>query len=135
MRYEIKEDYKTDYRHSRKGKLTLTQTTFSEFVEMSNREDVEHSDWGSDCRETGSFYGNIGSYEEMYDACYNGMGVKKMLKARADLGALLNHEVEEPRKAVVGEALKVGAYCGGHGDYPEPLEGRNWVTQKQGSGC
>jgi hypothetical protein len=114
MRYEIKEDYKTKYRHSRKGKLTLTQTTFSEFVEMSNREDVEHGEWGSDCKEKGSFYGNIGSYQEMYDACYNGMGVKKMLKARADLGALLNHEVEEPRKAVVGEALNVGAYCNGN---------------------
>jgi hypothetical protein len=102
MRYEIK------------NKLTKVHTTFSEFVEMSNREDLvyESSDARTSARD--SFYGNIKSYQEMYDACYNGMGVKKMLKARADLNDLVNHEIEEPRKAIVGETLNVGAYCSGN---------------------
>ena len=102
MRYEIK------------NKLTKVHTTFSEFVEMSNREDLvyDSSDVRTGARD--SFYGNIKSYQEMYDACYNGMGVKKMLKARADLNDLVNHEIEEPRKAIVGETLNVGAYCSGN---------------------
>jgi hypothetical protein len=102
MRYEIK------------GKLCKTHTTFSEFVEMSNREGLVYK--SSDVRSSprDSFYGNIKSYQDMYDACYNGMGVKKMLKARADLNNLINHEVEEPRKAIVGETLNVGAYCAGN---------------------
>lgn len=102
MRFEIKD------------KLTKTHTTFSEFVEMSNGEGFDYS--SSDVRTSprDSFYGNIKSYQEMYDACYNGMGVKSMLKARADLNELVNHEVEEPRKAVVGETLNVGAYCTGN---------------------
>jgi len=102
MRFEIKD------------KLTKTHTTFSEFVEMSNGEDLVYQ--SSDVRTSGtdSFYGNIKSYQEMYDACYNGMGVKKMLKARAELNKLVNHEIEEPRKAVVGETLNVSAYCTGN---------------------
>ena len=102
MRYEIK------------NKLTKTHTTFSEFVEMSNRDDLvyESSDARTGARD--SFYGNIKSYQEMYDACYNGMGVKKMLEARANLNNLVNHEVEEPRKAIVGETLNVGAFCSGN---------------------
>jgi hypothetical protein len=112
MRFKIIEKYKTDYRHARAGKLVLTQTTYSEFVEGSNADGVEHQD--SDTRDKGSFFGDIGSYKEMYDACYNGMGVKKMLKSKADIGALMNYETEQPRKAVVGETLNVGAYCSGN---------------------
>ena len=112
MRFEIIEKYKAEGRYAREGKLVLTQTTYSEFVEGSNAEGIIHKE--SDERAKGSFFGNIGSYQEMYDACYNGMGVKKMLKAKADIGALLNYETEQPRKAVVGETLNVGAYCSGN---------------------
>ena len=112
MRFEIIEKYKAEGRYARETKLVLTQTTYSEFVEGSNAEGNIHKE--SDERAKGSFFGNIGSYQEMYDACYNGMGVKKMLKAKADIGALLNHETEQPRKAVVGETLNVGAYCSGN---------------------
>ena len=103
MRYEIN------------GDLTKVQTTFFEFVEMSNNTSRK-DEWGSGCiiDKADSFYGNMKSYGQMYDACYSGLNVKKMSKVRASLNSLLNHEVETPRKAVVGETLNVGAFCAGH---------------------
>lgn len=103
MRYEIIE--------SGKRKLCKTQCTFFEFVEGANREGNVHET--SDAKRDGSFFGNVGSFQEMYDSCYSGMNVKKMSKVRADLNNLVNHEVESPRKAVVGETLNVSAFCEG----------------------
>ena len=103
MRYEIIEG---------KRQLTKVQTTFFEFVEGSNREGNVHL--SSDSSGSTSFYGNIKSYEAMYDACYSGLNVKKMMKATADLSSLVNHEVETPRKAIVGEAFNAAAYAAGH---------------------
>lgn len=103
MRYEITE--------GKRRQLTKTQCTFFEFVEGSNAEGNEHH--SSNSKEKGSFYGNIGSFKDMYNACYNGMNVKEMTKVRANLNNLVNHEVETPRKAVVGETLNVSAFCEG----------------------
>jgi len=103
MRKEIKES------------LTKTQNTFFEFVEGANNAPIKE-EWGSDHRsgKKDDFYGDIGSFKEMYEACYKGLNAKKMSKARADLNNLVNHEIETPRKAVVGETLNVGAFCAGH---------------------
>ena len=103
MRYEIIEG---------KRILTKVQTTFFEFVEGSNREGNVHNSSNSDG--SSSFFGNIKSYQEMYDACYSGLNVKKMMKATADLKSLVNHEVETPRKAIVGEAFNAAAFAAGH---------------------
>lgn len=104
MRYEIVKNGKRN--------LTKVTTTFFEFVEGSNREgNVHHS---SDARGRDSFHGDINSFQEMYDACYSGLNASKMLKATADLQSLMNHEVETPRKALVGETLNVAAFAAGH---------------------
>lgn len=95
-----------------KNILTKVQSTFSEFVEMSNQEGNRHT--SSDSRQTGGFFGDIGSYKDMYDACYSGLNADKMLKVKANLGTLMNHEVEEPRKALVGETMNVAAFAAGH---------------------
>jgi hypothetical protein len=104
MRYEIIE--------GKKNSLTKVQTTFHEFVELSNKEGNVHT--SSDSSSTSSFYGDIGSYKKMYDACYSGLNAAEMLKVKASLGALVNHEVEEPRKALVGETMNVAAFAAGH---------------------
>lgn len=103
MRYEIT--------NGGRRQLTKTQSTFFEFVEGSNAEGNEH--YSSDSSGSSDFYGDIRSYKDMYEACYNGMNVKKMSKVRANLNNLVNHEVETPRKAVVGETLNVSAFCEG----------------------
>lgn len=104
MRYEIVESGKTS--------LTKVSTTFFEFVEGSNRKgNVHHS---SDSRGRGSFHGDIDSYKAMYKACYSGLNASKMLKSTADLQSLMNHEVETPRKALVGEAFNAAAFAAGH---------------------
>ena len=103
MRYEITEDGRRQ--------LTKTQCTFFEFVEGSNAEGNEHH--SSNNSGSSDFYGDIRSYKDMYKACYNGMNVKEMSKVRANLNNLVNHEVETPRKAVVGETLNVSAFCEG----------------------
>ena len=97
-----------------KDGLTKTQTTFFEFVEATNKEGIRHRE--SDVKSSGrcSFFGSMKNYKDMYDACYSGMGVKKMLKAKANISNLVNHEIEQPRKAIVGETLNVGAYCSGN---------------------
>jgi hypothetical protein len=102
------------YENVKQGRTTLTkvQTTFHEFVELSNAEGNRHT--SSDSSSTGGFYGDIGSYKEMYDACYSGLNAAKMLEVKANLGALMNHEVEEPRKALVGETMNVAAFAAGH---------------------
>ncbi len=102
------------YENVKQGKKTLTkvQTTFDEFVELSNKKGNRHT--SSDERSKGGFFGNIGSYKEMYDACYSGLNAAEMLKVKANLGALMNHEVEEPRKALVGETMNVAAFAAGH---------------------
>ena len=102
------------YENVKRGKTTLTkvQTTFSEFVELSNKEGNVHT--SSNSSSTSSFYGDIGSYKKMYDSCYSGMNAAEMNKVKADLGSLMNHEVEEPRKALVGETMNVAAFAAGH---------------------
>jgi hypothetical protein len=98
------------------GELLKTHHTFFEFVEATNREGVTHDDWGSGAiiEKTDSFYGNIKSYDDMYNACYSGMNAKKMKSKTAELSSLLNHEREQPRKALVGETLNVAAFCEGN---------------------
>ena len=103
MRYEIT--------NGERRQLTKTQSTFFEFVEGSNAKGNEHS--SSNNSGSSSFYGDIRSYKDMYEACYNGMNVNEMSKVRANLNNLVNHEVETPRKAVVGETLNVSAFCEG----------------------
>lgn len=105
MRYEI-----VDGVDSRE--LTKTQTTFFEFVEGANAKGNVHKE--SNGKGSKSFFGNKSSFNAMYKACYSGLNVESMNETRANLNMLLNHEVEQPRKAVVGETLNVGAFCSGN---------------------
>lgn len=96
------------------GELLKTQHTFFEFVEATNRDGLRRDDCDVRSDKRDSFYGNIQSYDDMYNACYSGMNAKKMKSKTAELSSLLNHEKEQPRKALVGEALNVSAFCEGN---------------------
>lgn len=98
--------------HELNKTLLKTYQTFSDFVELCTQLPKDGF-LISDTRETDSFFGDAGSFDEMIERCYDGYNARGIAESRKEISNLVSVESSKDTLKHMGDALDVPTYLSG----------------------